>query len=72
MKLDNLRKSSNIEDRRGQSSSGSSYSSGSSGGNVLLCLLFSRLGWKGKVLVLILLLAFGGMSNLGGLLSPST
>ena len=72
MKLDNLRKSSNIEDRRGQSSSGSSYSSGSSGGNVLLGLLFSRLGWKGKLLVLILLLAFGGMSNLGGLLSPST
>lgn len=72
MKLDNLRKSSNIEDRRGQSSSGSSYSSGSSGGNVLLGLLFSRLGWKGKLLVLILLLAFGGMSNLGGLHSPST
>lgn len=72
MKIDDLRKSSNIEDRRGQSSSNSSFSSGSSGGNVLLGLLFSRLGWKGKLLVLVLLLAFGGMSNLGGLLSPST
>ncbi len=72
MKIDDLRKSSNIEDRRGQSSSNSSFSSGSSGGNVLLGLIFSRLGWKGKLLVLVLLVAFGGMSNLGGLLSPST
>ncbi len=65
MKIDDLRKSSNIEDRRGQSSSNSSFSSGSSGGNVLLGLLFSRLGWKGKLLVLVLLVAFGGMSNPG-------
>ncbi|NQN54588.1 neutral zinc metallopeptidase [Streptococcus suis] len=72
MKIDDLRKSSNIEDRRGQSSSGSSFSAGSSGGNLLLSLLFSRLGWKGKLIVLVALLAFGGMSNLGGLLSPST
>ncbi|HFI0119576.1 TPA: neutral zinc metallopeptidase [Streptococcus suis] len=72
MKIDDLRKSSNIEDRRGQSSSGSSFSAGSSGGNLLLSLLFSRLGWKGKLIVLVVLLAFGGMSNLGGLLSPST
>ncbi|HEP1844622.1 TPA: neutral zinc metallopeptidase [Streptococcus suis] len=72
MKIDDLRKSSNIEDRRGQSSSGSSFSAGSSGGNLLLGLLFSRLGWKGKLIVLVVLLAFGGMSNLGGLLSPST
>ncbi|HFI0638472.1 TPA: neutral zinc metallopeptidase [Streptococcus suis] len=72
MKIDDLRKSSNIEDRRGQSSSGSSFSAGSSGGNLLLGLLFSRLGWKGKLIVLVALLAFGGMSNLGGLLSPST
>ncbi len=36
LKIDDLRKSSNIEDRRGQSSSNSSFSSGSSGGNVLL------------------------------------
>ncbi|HFI0792083.1 TPA: neutral zinc metallopeptidase [Streptococcus suis] len=72
MKIDNLRKSSNIEDRRGRSSSGSSFSAGSSGGNLLLGLLFSRLGWKGKLIVLVVLLAFGGMSNLGGLLSPST
>ncbi|HFI0343859.1 TPA: neutral zinc metallopeptidase [Streptococcus suis] len=72
MKIDDLRKSSNIEDRRGRSSSGSSFSAGSSGGNLLLSLLFSRLGWKGKLIVLVVLLAFGGMSNLGGLLSPST
>lgn len=72
MKIDDLRKSSNIEDRRGQSSSGSSYSAGSSGGNLILGLLFSRLGWKGKLIVLVVLLAFGGMSNLGGLLSPTT
>lgn len=72
MKIDDLRKSSNIEDRRGQSSSGSSFSAGSTGGNLLLGLLFSRLGWKGKLIVLVVLLAFGGMSNLGGLLSPST
>ncbi|MFX4078316.1 neutral zinc metallopeptidase, partial [Streptococcus suis] len=67
-----MRKFYNIEDRRGQSSYNSSFSSVSSGGNVLLGLIFSRLGWKGKLLVLVLLVAFGVMSNLGGLLSPST
>lgn len=72
MKTDHLRKSSNIEDRRGQTSAGKTYSNTSSGNNMLLGLLFSRLGWKGKLLVLLLLLAFGGLSNLGGLLSPST
>lgn len=72
MKIDDLRKSSNIEDRRGQRSSGPSFSGGSAGGNLLLSLLFSRLGWKGKLLLVILLFAFGGMSNLGGLLSPTT
>lgn len=72
MKIDDLRKSSNIEDRRGQSSTRSSYSGQSSGSNLLLGLLFSRLGWKGKLIVVVLLFAFGGMSNLGGLLSPST
>ncbi|HEM6345961.1 TPA: neutral zinc metallopeptidase [Streptococcus suis] len=72
MKIDDLRKSSNIEDRRGQRSSGPSFSGGSAGGNLLLSLLFSRLGWKGKLLLVILLFVFGGMSNLGGLLSPTT
>ncbi|BBA92096.1 YpfJ protein, zinc metalloprotease superfamily [Streptococcus ruminantium] len=72
MKTDDLRKSSNIEDRREQPSTGKSYSTGSSGGNALLGLLFSRLGWRGKLVVLVLLVAFGGLSNLGGLLSPST
>ncbi|HFI0325813.1 TPA: neutral zinc metallopeptidase [Streptococcus suis] len=72
MKIDDLRKSSNIEDRRGQRSSGPSYSGGSAGGNLLLSLLFSRLGWKGKLLLVVLLFVFGGMSNLGGLLSPTT
>lgn len=72
MKIDDLRKSANIEDRRGQSSTRSSYSGQSSGSNLLFGLLFSRLGWKGKLIVVVLLFAFGGMSNLGGLLSPST
>lgn len=72
MKIDDLRKSSNIEDRRGQRSSGPSYSGGSAGGNLLLSLLFSRLGWKGKLVLVVLLFVFGGMSNLGGLLSPTT
>ncbi|WP_155963303.1 KPN_02809 family neutral zinc metallopeptidase [Streptococcus ruminantium] len=72
MKTDDLRKSSNIEDRRGQPSTRRAYSTGSSGGNALLGLLFSRLGWRGKLVVLVLLVAFGGLSNLGGLLSPST
>lgn len=72
MKIDDLRKSSNIEDRRGQRSSGPSFSGGSAGGNLLLSLLFSRLGWKGKLLLVVLLFVFGGMSNLGGLLSPTT
>lgn len=72
MKIDDLRKSSNIEDRRGQRSSGPSYSGGSAGGNLLLSLLFSRLGWKGKLILVVLLFVLGGMSNLGGLLSPTT
>lgn len=72
MKIDDLRKSSNIEDRRGQRSLGPSFSGGSAGGNLLISLLFSRLGWKGKLLLVVLLFAFGGMSNLGGLLSPTT
>lgn len=72
MKIDDLRKSSNIEDRRGQRSSGPSYSGGSAGGNLFLSLLFSRLGWKGKLVLVVLLFVFGGMSNLGGLLSPTT
>lgn len=72
MKIDDLRKSSNIEDRRGQRRSGPSFSGGSAGGNLLLSLLFSRLGWKGKLLLVVLLFVFGGMSNLGGLLSPTT
>ncbi|MCK3941714.1 neutral zinc metallopeptidase [Streptococcus suis] len=72
MKIDDLRKSSNIEDRRGQRSSGPSFSGGSAGGNLLLSLLFSRLGWKGKLVLVVLLFVFGSMSNLGGLLSPTT
>ncbi|HFI0237202.1 TPA: neutral zinc metallopeptidase [Streptococcus suis] len=72
MKIDDLRKSSNIEDRRGQRSSGPSFSGGSAGGNLLLSLLFSRLGWKGKLVLVVLLFTFGAMSNLGGLLSPTT
>ncbi|MFA9467062.1 neutral zinc metallopeptidase [Streptococcus sp. E24BD] len=72
MKTDHLRKSNNVEDRRGQSGSlpGGNYGrqGGMSGGNILLPLLFSRMGWKGKLLLLLLLLVFagGGMGNLLG------
>lgn len=76
MKTDKIRESSNIEDRRG---SGSGYSGqgspfgrqGSSmGGNILMSLLFSRMGWKGK-LILVLLMLFLGGGGLGNLLGGS-
>ncbi|MFC3929100.1 KPN_02809 family neutral zinc metallopeptidase [Streptococcus caprae] len=70
MKTDNINESKNIEDRRGQSSS-SGYSYGSGSGSSLntglLSLIFSRMGWKGKILLLLVFLMFGGMSSLGNL-----
>ncbi|HGF1449492.1 TPA: neutral zinc metallopeptidase [Streptococcus suis] len=72
MKLDDLRQSKNIEDRRGQPSSGINYRQASGGSNLLFSLLFSRLGWKGKIVLILVFLLFGGMSGLGNLLPGST
>ena len=71
MKTDRLRQSKHIEDRRGQSSP-PPRGGQVPGGNMLLSLLFSRLGFKGKLILLLFLLLFGGMSQMGGLLSPTT
>lgn len=65
MKTDKLRQSNNFEDRRGQGHVGSSDTpfgrqSSSMGSNLLLSLLFSRMGWKGKLLLVLFLLLFGG------------
>ncbi|EGE53781.1 KPN_02809 family neutral zinc metallopeptidase [Streptococcus parauberis] len=65
MKTDNMRESSNVEDRRGETS-GSSYGGGFGGGGgggglgMLLQLLFSRGSWKSKILILIVMLVMGG------------
>lgn len=56
MKIDDLRKSDNVEDRR--SSSGGSFSSGGSGLPILQLLLM-RGSWKTKLVVLIILLLLG-------------
>lgn len=73
MKTDKLRQSNNIEDRCGQGHVGSSDTpfgrqSSSMGSNLLLSLLFSRMGWKGKLLLVLFLLLFGdgGFGNLFG------
>ncbi|MGT2957471.1 YpfJ protein, zinc metalloprotease superfamily [Streptococcus bovimastitidis] len=59
MKTDDLRESSNVEDRRGDSSG--SYSTGGGGGaGMLLQLLFSRGSWKTKLILLIIMLVMGG------------
>lgn len=64
MKTDNMRESSNVEDRRGESS-GSSYGGLGGGGGggglgMLLQLLFSRGSWKSKILILVVMLLMGG------------
>lgn len=71
MKIDDLRESNNIEDRRGQSSGGRSSFGSSNGLNLIFSLIFSRLGWKGRIIALLILLAVGGMSNLGNFLPTS-
>lgn len=77
MKTDNLRESSNIEDRRGQggqpSYGGLGRQGSSMGGNILMSLLFSRMGWKGKILLVLFLLLFGGggLGNIFGGVSNS-
>ncbi len=65
MKIDNLRKSKNIDDRRGQPSYGTSR--GSVGGGALLSILFSRGSWKTKLLMIFLLVLLGGGGTLSGI-----
>ena len=70
MKLDDLKQSNRVEDRRGQS--GSSYGGGSSGGNgmggLLLQLLFSRGKGKWIIIAILLLSFFVGGGQLGDLI----
>lgn len=77
MKIDNLKESTHVEDRRGQGySGGSGYrqsgSLGGLGGGLLLQLLFSS--GKGKWLILLFLLFtfMGGGSGFGDLLGLNT
>lgn len=72
MKTDNIQESSNVEDRRGQTSS-SNYGTRQSGiGGAFLPLLLSRFGWKGKIIIIIAFLLFGGgLANLGGLMGTT-
>lgn len=72
MKIDDLRKSKNIEDRRGQASSGGGLNMGGAGSGLLLQLLFSRTGWKTKIVLLLLLVFLGGGSGLGNILGGGT
>ncbi|MBM7636436.1 neutral zinc metallopeptidase [Streptococcus saliviloxodontae] len=69
MKTDKLRESQHIDDRRGQTSSQNNYTNAS---NPLFSALFSRLGWKGKLILVLVLVAFGGISGLGGLLGSNS
>lgn len=68
MKIDDLRKSSNVEDRRGES--GRSFGGNGGAGFPILQLLFMRGGWKTKLLVLLILLALGG-GGLSGIFNGS-
>ncbi|MGT2845551.1 KPN_02809 family neutral zinc metallopeptidase [Streptococcus hongkongensis] len=72
MKTDNMRESQNVEDRRGDSSGsyGGGFGSGGGGGGLglLLQLLFSRGGWKTKIIILIVVVIMGG-SGLSGIFS---
>lgn len=65
MKIDDLRKSSHIEDRRGQTPYPTSQSSMGSG--ALLSILLSRGSWKSKLIMIVLLLALGGGGALSGI-----
>lgn len=70
MKTDKLRQSKHIEDRRGSSPQSYPSNRQSSSGRNLAGLFLSRLSWKGKLVVLFLLMVFGGMSQIGDILSP--
>lgn len=67
MRLDDFDPDINVEDQRGQS-----FGGGGGGGGLLLGLLpmiGSRFGCGGIVVVLILFAVFGGLGNLGGLVT---
>jgi predicted metalloprotease len=67
MRLDDFDPNINVEDQRGQS-----FGGGGGGGGLLLGLLpmiGSRFGCGGIVVVLILFAVFGGLGNLGGLVT---
>ncbi|MDK6234407.1 KPN_02809 family neutral zinc metallopeptidase [Aerococcus sanguinicola] len=67
MKWDDLRRSKNVDDRRGQSMGRPSRSGGSGLGGLLSLLLMSRRGGgKWLVIIIILMMLFGGGSFLGG------
>ncbi|MGT2666032.1 KPN_02809 family neutral zinc metallopeptidase [Streptococcus rifensis] len=74
MKIDDLKKSNRVEDRRGQRSSGAGYgsSSGGLGSGLLLQLLLSSGKGKWLILGLLLLTFIGGGSNLGNLVGLDT
>ncbi|WP_373774545.1 KPN_02809 family neutral zinc metallopeptidase [Streptococcus ferus] len=69
MKSDKMRESDNIEDRRGQGSGSFGGSSSGNGSQLLLQLLFSSGSWKTKLVILLVLLLFGGFSSLSGILT---
>ncbi|MEH3048370.1 KPN_02809 family neutral zinc metallopeptidase [Sphingomonas adhaesiva] len=68
MRLDDYDQDINVEDQRG--AAGGGFGGGGGGGLLLglLPMIGSRFGCGGIVVVLLLLAAFGGLGNLGGLL----
>ncbi|MGT2742007.1 KPN_02809 family neutral zinc metallopeptidase [Streptococcus plurextorum] len=75
MKIDDLRKSQNVEDKRGQTSGrnlGSSFNRGNSNNQLLLQLLFSRTGWKTKLILILLLVFLGGGTGISELFSGNS
>lgn len=76
MKIDDLKESNNVEDRRGQSSSSfGGYSSGtgsSAGMGMLLRLLMSSGKGKWIVIAIVLFMVFSGGSGIGDLIGLGT
>lgn len=73
MKIDDLKKSNRVEDRRGQGATGGGFGRSTGGGglgtNILLQLLLSSGKGKWLILGLLLLTLVGGGSGLGNLIS---
>ncbi|AOH83075.1 zinc metalloprotease [Sphingomonas panacis] len=67
MRLDDFDPNINVEDQRGQGG-GLGFGGGGGGGMLLglLPMVFSRFGCGGVVVLLIALVVFGGLGNLGG------